>query len=98
MLGSFDASKHTQQLTGARLAHQLPAIVLLKSRLALGHRLKAKQLVEQLVNRTLARHGKASLLEHANMLTGRPNTGRPARPHPYRSRAFFAASTGSPSM
>ena len=97
VLGSLDAPKHAQQLARARLAHQLSAIVLLKRRLTPGHRLKAKQLVEQLANATLVRHGKASLPEHANTLAG-PRVRKPARPHPYRSSAFFAASTGSPSM
>ena len=97
VLGGLDAPKHTQQLAGARLAHQLPAIVLLKRRLTLGYRFKAKQLVEQLTNRTLVRHGRASLPEHTNTPAG-PRTRKPARPHSYRSSAFFAASTGSPSM
>ena len=96
-LGSLDVPKHAQQLVGARLSHQLPAIVPFKRGLALGHRLKAKQLVDQLANRTLTRHGKASLLEHANTPAG-PRARKPARPHSYRSSAFFAASTGSPSM
>ena len=98
VLGSLDAPKHAQQLAEARLAHQLTAIVLLKRRLTLGHRLKAKQLVEQLTNRTLVCHGRPPHALRTNMLAGRPNTGRPARPHSYKSSAFFAASTGSPSM
>ena len=98
MLGSLDAPKHAQQLAGVRRAHQLPAIALLKCRLMLGHRLKVKQLVEQLTNRTLVCHGRPPHALRTNMYAGHPNTGRPARLHPYRSSAFFAASTGSPSM
>ena len=33
-----------------------------------------------------------------DMFAERPSTGRPARSYPYRSSAFFAASTGSPSI
>lgn len=97
VLGSLDAPKHAQQFAGACFAHELPAIVLLKRRLTLGYRFKTKQLVEQLANRTLVRHGKASLLEHANTPADL-RARKPARPHSYRSSAFFAASTGSPSM
>ena len=98
VLGNLDAPKHAQQLAGACLSHQLPAIVLLKRRLPLGHRLKAKQLVEQLTNRTLVRHGRPPHAPRTNMFAERPSTGRPARSYPYRSSAFFAASTGSPSI
>ena len=74
VLGSLSALNHAQQLAGARLAHQLPAIVLLKRRLPLGHRLKAKQLVEQLTNRTLVCHGRPPHALRTNMFAERPST------------------------